>query len=56
VNRVLRIFLRLGQYFVWENSREIGNVDEGIVEGSEDAGNAEDKFTCSSGQFQSLVW
>ena len=26
--------------------REIGDVDEGVVEGSEDAGNAEDELAC----------
>jgi hypothetical protein len=47
--------LRRGQDFVWKNSRKIGNVNEGIVEGSEDAGDAEHKFACSSGQFSSLA-
>lgn len=28
---------------------EIGDVDEGVVEGGEDTGNAEDEFTCENG-------
>lgn len=28
------------------DSREIGNVNEGIVEGGEDAGNAENELAC----------
>lgn len=29
--------------------REIGDVDEGVIEGGEDAGNTEDELTCSRG-------
>jgi hypothetical protein len=29
-----------------EDSRKIGNVNEGIVEGGEDAGNAENELAC----------
>lgn len=28
---------------------EIGDVDEGVVEGGEDTSNAEDEFTCENG-------
>lgn len=28
---------------------EIGDVDEGVVEGGEDTGNAENEFTCQDG-------
>jgi hypothetical protein len=28
-------------------AREIGNMDEGIVEGCEDTGDTEDEFTCA---------
>lgn len=28
---------------------EIGDVDEGVVEGGEDTGNAEDELTCEDG-------
>jgi hypothetical protein len=33
------------------NSRKIGNVNEGIVEGGEDAGNAENELACFSISF-----
>jgi len=29
-----------------ENVRKIGNVNEGVVEGGEDAGNAENELAC----------
>lgn len=32
------------------DSREIGNVNEGIVEGGEDAGNAENELACVDSQ------
>ena len=31
------------------NLPEIGDMDEGIIEGSEDAGDAKDEFTWNSG-------
>jgi hypothetical protein len=31
------------------DSRKIGNVNEGIVEGGEDAGNAENELACVDG-------
>jgi hypothetical protein len=37
------LFLR---YFFSIDEPEIGNMDEGIVEGSKDASYAEDEFTC----------
>jgi len=36
-------------------ARKIGNVDEGVVEGGEDTGNAEDKLTLLPCQFFMLI-
>lgn len=35
------------------NEPEIGDVDEGVVEGSEDTSNAENELTCDGGVFVS---
>lgn len=35
-------------------ARQIGDVDEGVVERGEDTGNAEDKLTLQDGQFMLL--
>lgn len=37
------------------NGPEIGDMDEGVVEGSEDTGNAEYIFTCVQGQHHDRV-
>lgn len=34
---------------------EIGDVDEGVVEGGEDTGNAEDELTCENGGVRQFI-
>jgi hypothetical protein len=36
--------------------REIGNMDEGIVEGCEDTGDTEDEFTWHGVSFLDVFW
>jgi hypothetical protein len=38
--------LDIPAFVICANLREIGDVDESVIEGREDAGNAKDEFTC----------